>query len=179
MASIAPVCSPTAIICVTIPGKTADSFNGSVSDLPSSSDLRTWNSARSTTALPDVLAVISRPSRIGTPEEINVPSVRVNRATAILRIRMPRTGSLRIVASIAYRPPGVPYHTFSPKTPATMPTTISNPKILPTKLLNPMTIFVGNGRSTPNPANDVAKIGTTFQSSNVMTPAAIDKTPIG
>src|SRR5258708_36921320 len=80
MASIAPVCSPTAIICVTMPGKTVDSFKGSVSDLPSSRDLRTWNSAFSTTALPDVLAVISNPSRIGTPEEIKVPSVRVNRS---------------------------------------------------------------------------------------------------
>src|SRR5574337_656301 len=34
---------------------------------------------------------VSSPSRIGTPEEISVPSVRVNRATAILRIRMRRS----------------------------------------------------------------------------------------
>ncbi len=42
-----------------------------------------------------------------------------------------------------------------------------------------MTIFVGSGRSTPMPANKVAKIGTTFQSSRVMTPAATVKTPTG
>ena len=58
-------------------------------------------------------------------------------------------------------------------------TRISKPKMLPTKLLNPMTIFVGKGRSTPSPANNVAKIGTTFQSSKVMTPPATVKTPTG
>src|SRR6267378_216500 len=70
MASIAPVCSPTAIICVTMPGNTSDSFKGSVSDLPSSSDFLTFCKALSTTALPAVLAVMSRPSRMGTPLEI-------------------------------------------------------------------------------------------------------------
>ena len=39
------------------------------------------------------LAVISRPSRIGTPELISVDSVRQNRATAILRRMLPSTGS--------------------------------------------------------------------------------------
>ena len=47
------------------------------------------------------------------------------------------------------------------------------------KLLNAMTMRVGNGSSTPRPANNVAKIGTTFQSSSVMTPPATVKTPIG
>jgi hypothetical protein len=37
---------------------------------------------RSTTRLPAERAVMSRPSRIGTPEEMSVPSVRVKRATA-------------------------------------------------------------------------------------------------
>ena len=45
------------------------------------------------TALPDVRAVMSKPSRMGTPLEISVPSVRVNRATAIFRSTMPTTGS--------------------------------------------------------------------------------------
>src|SRR5215470_14292487 len=89
---MAPVCSPTAIICVTMPGKTCESFKGSVSDLPSSSDFLTLLRACSTTALPAVFAVMSKPSRIGTPLEIRAPSVLVNRATAILRIKMPITG---------------------------------------------------------------------------------------
>ena len=41
--------------------------------------------ADSITAFPAVSAVMSRPSRIGTPELVNVPRVRQNRATAIFR----------------------------------------------------------------------------------------------
>ena len=54
--------------------------------LPSVTDGRgTAMTAFSTTLLPAVLAVISRPSRMGTPDATRVPSVRVKRATAILR----------------------------------------------------------------------------------------------
>ena len=60
---------------------------------PSSMALRTFISASSSTALPEVRAVMLRPSRIGTPEVIRVPRVRVKRATAILRSSMPSTGS--------------------------------------------------------------------------------------
>ena len=179
MASIAPVCSPTAIICVTMPGNTSASFKGSVSDLPSSSDFLTCCKAFSTTALPAVLAVMSRPSRMGTPLEISVPSVRVKRATAIFLIRMPTIGSFRTMVSSMNRPCRVPYHTFKPKSAPTMATRRRRPKMLPMKLLMAMTIFVGSGRSTPRPANKVAKIGTTFQSNRVMTPAATDITPTG
>ncbi len=38
---------------------------------------------------------------------------------------------------------------------------------------------VGNGRSTPKPRNKVPKIGTTFQSSSVITPAATNSTETG
>ena len=51
--------------------------------------------ASSTMALPEVLAVISRQSRIGTPLAISVAMVRVNRATAILRNSGPMIGSLQ------------------------------------------------------------------------------------
>src|SRR3970282_1242119 len=47
------------------------------------------------TRLPAVLAVISSPSRIETPEETRVPRVRVNRDTADFRRRSPRNGALR------------------------------------------------------------------------------------
>src|SRR5437667_110985 len=112
---MAPVCSPTAIICVTIPGNTSLSFNGSVRDLPSSRDFLTCCKALSTTALPAVLAVMSSPSRMGTPLDINVPRVLVNRATAIFLINMPSTGSFRTMVSSTRRPCGVPYQTFRPK----------------------------------------------------------------
>ena len=48
--------------------------------------------ASSMIALPASCAVISRPSRIGTPELSSVESVRQNRATATLRMMMPRIG---------------------------------------------------------------------------------------
>ena len=48
-------------------------------------------------ALPDVLAVMSRPSRIGTPDAISVDSVRQNRATAILRMIGPRIGIFSMI----------------------------------------------------------------------------------
>ena len=51
--------------------------------------------ARSTTLLPEVLAVISSASRIGTPDDTSVLSVRVKRAIDDLRIRSPKTGDCR------------------------------------------------------------------------------------
>jgi hypothetical protein len=70
--------------------------------------VRVFWMASSMTALPAVRAVMSRPSRIGTPEESSVDSVRQKRATAILRMIIPRIGSLSTMASITYRPAGVP-----------------------------------------------------------------------
>ena len=66
---------------------------------PSSMALRTFISASSSTALPEVRAVMLKPSRIGTPEVISVPRVRVKRATAILRSRIPRIGSFSNIQS--------------------------------------------------------------------------------
>jgi hypothetical protein len=47
---------------------------------------------------------MSRPSRIGTPELISVDSVRQNRATAILRMMLPRIGIFSTIASTTRRP---------------------------------------------------------------------------
>ena len=60
--------------------------------------------ASSMMALPAVLAVMSRPSRIGTPDAISVDSVRQKRATAILRRIGPSIGSFSIMPSITRRP---------------------------------------------------------------------------
>ena len=59
------------------------------------------------TRLPAVFAVISRPSRIDTPEPISVPSVRVKRDTADLRSTSPSTGTFSSIRSIASLPSGV------------------------------------------------------------------------
>ncbi len=55
-------------------------------------------------ALPAVRAVMSRPSRIGTPDAISVDSVRQNRATAIFRRMGPRIGIFSVIASTTRRP---------------------------------------------------------------------------
>ena len=76
-------------------GKTSESLRGSTRVLPPSTLLRVSMMASSTMALPAVRAVMSRLSRIGTPEEVSVASVRQKRATAILRRMMPRIGRLQ------------------------------------------------------------------------------------
>src|ERR1700693_3852409 len=77
MLSIAPVASATPIIWVTMLGNTPHSLRGSTMVRPSSMAFRTFIRASSSTALPEVLAVIAKPSRIGTPEVISVPRVQV------------------------------------------------------------------------------------------------------
>jgi len=59
--------------------------------------LRVTMIASSTMALPAVLAVISKPSRIGTPELISVDSVRQKRATAIFLMMLPSTGIFKVI----------------------------------------------------------------------------------
>ena len=52
---------------------------------PCSTASRDFMMAFWTTMLPAVRAVMSMPSRMGTPELVRVPRVRQNRATATLR----------------------------------------------------------------------------------------------
>ena len=51
---------------------------------------------------------------MGTPLDINVPSVRVNRATAIFLIKMPMHRQLQNDGVHDELPCGVPYHIFKP-----------------------------------------------------------------
>ena len=88
-------------------GNTVEVFRGSVIVPPAVTTARVVSTAFSTTLLPAVRAVIRRPSRMGTPEEMSVPRVRVNRATATFRIRTPNTGSLSRSASITICPASV------------------------------------------------------------------------
>ena len=55
-------------------------------------------------------------------------------------------------------------------------TRISKPKMLPMKLLNRSRYALAAEDPRPGPANNVAKIGTTFHSSSMMTPPATVKT---
>src|SRR6266571_4244254 len=69
MVSRAPVVSPTLIIWQTMGGKTLLSMRGSAIVRPLEMLVRAVMIARSTTLLPAVRAVMTRASRIGTPEE--------------------------------------------------------------------------------------------------------------
>jgi hypothetical protein len=108
MSSSPPVCSPTLIICTTMGGKTPEALSGSEMVAPPAIEERDFITASCTTRLPAVRAVISSPSRIDTPEEISVPSVRVKRDTADLRISGPSTGARSSIRSITSCPPVVP-----------------------------------------------------------------------
>ena len=56
------------------------------------------------TLLPAVRAVISRPCRMGTPEPMNVPRVRVKRDTDPFRTTLPMMGTLRNSLSVSSSP---------------------------------------------------------------------------
>ena len=92
---------------MTIGGNTFERSSGAAMVSPPAMDWRDSMTALCTTWLPAVLAVISRPSRIDTPELISVPSVRVKRDTADFRITSPRTGALSSRPSIWSLPAGV------------------------------------------------------------------------
>src|SRR5437660_166820 len=102
-----PVCSPTAIMEITIGGNTLDLASGWAIVSPPAIDARDSITALWITILPAVRAVISRPSRIDTPEEISVPSVRVKRDTADVRSTSPSTGSRISMRAISSRPRAV------------------------------------------------------------------------
>ena len=145
---------------------------------PSSIALRTFNNASSNTAFPEVRAVIESPSRIGTPEVISVPNVLVKRATAILRSKFPITGIFSKMLSVMYLPFGSFRICLMPKNVATSPRIATHQKFC-TNWLSPMTMRVGKGRSTPRPANNFSKIGTTNLSSAPTTSTAMLITETG
>ena len=72
---------------------------------PRSMLLRVTITASSMIELPAVFAVISRPSRIGTPEAMSVDSVRQNRATAFFLKMSPIMGALSANESTMWWPP--------------------------------------------------------------------------
>ena len=145
---------------------------------PSSMALRTFISASSSTALPEVRAVMARPSRMGTPEVIRVPRVRVKRATAIFLSSIPMTGACNRILSVAYRPCGCFLTWRMPMTRAPAPR-MKNHQKWPTMALSPMTRRVGSGRATPKPVNRLAKMGTTHFSRAPTMSTAIVTTATG
>ena len=102
-------------------GNTPDSLSGPDIVSPPAIEAREFMTASWMTRFPAVFAVISRPSKIDTPDDTNVPSVRVKRATAAFRCRSPRIGKTSISLSMASRPPSVLYAYRIRKTEAITP----------------------------------------------------------
>ncbi len=96
--------SPTAIIWVTMGGKTSPLASGSAIVSPSLILVRAFMIAYSIGLFPAVFEVIVKPSKIGTPLVIKVERVLENRATATFRNRIPNTGDLRTRLSIVNLP---------------------------------------------------------------------------
>ena len=92
---------------MTIGGKTWDFFSGAEIVSPPAIDARDSMIASWITRLPEVFAVISRPSRMLTPDAISVPRVRVKRDTADFRSTSPSTGIRSIKRSMVSLPPSV------------------------------------------------------------------------
>ena len=130
------------------------------------------------TMLPAVRAVISRPSRIETPDEISVPSVRVKRETADLRSRSPSTGSFSNSLSMLSFPDGVLLYRLMANTPKTERPMIAHQKFLRT-LLAPITIRVGSGRSRLTDANMLWNVGITKINSTATAMPATEKITAG
>src|SRR6185295_18153028 len=141
-------------------GKTFDFCSGAAIVSPPAIDARDSITALWMTMLPAVRAVISSPSRIETPDEINVPSVRVNRETADLRSRSPSTGMLSISLAICSLPAVVLLERLmatTMKTPAAM---IAHQKFL-RMLLAPITMRVGSGSARFKDPNMLWYLGMT------------------
>ena len=156
-----------------------DFISGSARVFPSETACRTSNTAYSITLLPAVLAVISRPSRIGTPLLMSVLSVRVNLATATFRRIIPKIGSLRKILSVIARP----FSTFliwaKAMTKATKAMAVSRPPMPARKWLKLMISSVGNGSVPPMEENILENVGTTKIMIMAMTKTAIPVTTMG
>ena len=179
MLSRAPVDSPTAIICVTIGGNTFALDSGSAMVCPSETPCLTPITAFSITLLPAVLAVMFRPSRMGTPLLMRVPSVRVNFATATFLKRTPTMGSNNIILSITFLPISVRLNWVVNTTIPTTHASTMSPPVPPRKWLILIISCVGAGRSPPSCANILLKVGTTKTMIIIITRIATEMTTAG
>ena len=111
---------------------------------PSRIESWTWPSARDTTALPTVSRVMFRASRIGTPEEISVPSVRANLAIAVRLVMLPIIGMCIFTQSSMYCPLRLAF-VIRRAAQSRTGTNTSTYQYSPTKWETPTRILVGSG----------------------------------
>src|SRR6266496_4048390 len=163
---------------MTMGGKTFDFWSGAAIVSPPAIEARDSITALWMTMLPAVRAVISRPSRIDTPDEMSVPRVRVKRDTADFRSRSPSTGRLSISLSIWSFPGVVLEYRFTATKPKIRTAMIVNQKFLRT-LLAPMTMGVGRGSARLTDANMLWNVGITKISSTAIAMPATEKITAG
>ena len=124
-----PLCSPTAIISVTIGGKRPLAASGAARLWPSSTSFAARSMVSPMIILLTTLRTISMAVKSGTPLCRSVASVRENRAMAILRFTEPQTGAFRRNESQKRRPFSVPAVRYlKAAIPATMSRQISHQK---------------------------------------------------
>src|SRR2546423_5547067 len=107
--------------------------------------------AAETMTLPAVRAVMSKDSRMGTPELNSVDSVRLKRATAILRKIWPMMGNFKVRPSIKRCPLSVLYQAFIEKTKAATTMAISHQKPARNEEID-TTTSVSQGSFSPGPS---------------------------
>ncbi|GBE36787.1 hypothetical protein BMS3Bbin07_00939 [bacterium BMS3Bbin07] len=117
--------------------------------------------AFSITLFPDVLAVMSSPSSMGTPLLTSVPRVLVNFAIAVFCRRTPKIGRCRRILSVTYLPFSVLLIWTIKIAMAIITPNTTIPPIPLRKSLIATTIRVGSGSVPPNWANICVKVGTT------------------
>ena len=117
-------------------------FNRLGKGLTSDYSLSDINNRIFNTLFPDVFAVISSPSKIGTPLLTRVPSVLVNFATATLLRSIPNIGSLSNIQSVIFFPFSVlPKLNDKDNNSNNCNCRAINPPMPAIKLLKPLTTF--------------------------------------
>jgi len=161
-----------------MPGKSPVASSGSAIGFPSLIACLTFLMPSSITRFPEDLDVISRPSIIGTPEDIIVESVLENFATATFLRRGPNNGSFRNTLSIWYLIFGTFMEYLKAANTATMIIIMTHQYPLK-KLLMLITICVGAGRVPPKETNISLNVGITNIISMATTTTATQMTIIG
>ncbi|OPZ99725.1 MAG: hypothetical protein BWY71_00916 [Planctomycetes bacterium ADurb.Bin412] len=136
--------------------------------------------ARRYISLPVVSLVMFRASRIGTPAEIRVPSVRVKRAIEVLDRICPSTGIFKETVSSTKRPVSLMRIKRSRKTRATgIPSSTAQPHCSLIHFDTASRILVGAGKSVSKSAKIFWNLGITKYIIPITIAKAIKSTQIG
>lgn len=173
-----PLSSPMAVISTSILGKIACLASWGAISSPWETPFFTSIRASSRTVEPDVDPTMSRTCISGSPADSRAEKFCANRATVIFWFSFPKIGAFSLMGSIARRIPSRCLFLFHHHMKIAIAITSGIPPILMKSA--PLTsIWVGTGRSAPNPANISEKMGTTNRSMATTSMAASASTAMG